>query len=180
MKRTAPLILVLALAACNQQTGSATITTNSQTGKVTTETTGNAPTSAAALDIKPGKWETTITTLDLKTTGLPKGMPANMMPPKPGPVKVTACVTAEDAKKGPGEMLKDSKLDCTIKSNTFAGGVVSSDATCKLPNGTMSMKMTGTYTPTEITYDSEASVDAGPVHSVTTKHTVSRRIGDCK
>ncbi|WP_066589708.1 DUF3617 domain-containing protein [Sphingomonas pruni] len=179
--RTTPLVLAatatLALAACGEKTSSTTITTNSATGTVTT--TGDAPPTVASLRMQPGKWETTITTLETKTSGLPAGMPAGMTPPKPAPQTITACVTPEQATKGPGEMLKNAKVDCTIKNSTFTGGRIASEASCKLPNGTMTMNTTGSYSPTEVTYDTEAAISAGPVSSTTKTHTVSRRIGEC-
>ena len=178
--RSTPLILctaALALAACGHKTSSTTITTNSETGTVTTS--GDAPLTAASLHMQPGKWETTITTLETKTTGLPAGMPAGMTPPKPAPQTITACVTPDQAAKGPGEMLKNAKVDCTITNSTFAGGKIASDASCKLPNGSMTMKMTGSFTPTEVSYDTDATVSAGPVNATTKTHTVSRRVGEC-
>ena len=77
--RTTPLIVAtaaLALAACGEKTSSTTITTNSETGTVTT--TGDALPTAASLKMQPGKWETTITTLETKTSGLPAGMPTEL------------------------------------------------------------------------------------------------------
>lgn len=178
--RTTPLIVAtaaLALAACGEKTSSTTITTNSETGTVTT--TGDAPVTAASLKMQPGKWETTITTLETKTTGLPAGMPAGMTPPKSAPQTITACVTPEQAAQGPGELLKNAKVDCTIKNNTFADGKIASEASCKLRNGTMTTKTTGSFSPTEVSYDTEATMSAGPVNATTKTHTVSRRVGEC-
>lgn len=178
--RTTPLIVAtaaLALAACGEKTSSTTITTNSETGTVTT--TGDAPPTAASLNMQPGKWETTITTLETKTSGLPAGAPAGMTPPKPGPQTITACVTPDMASKGPGEMLKNAKADCTIKNNTYTSGKIASEASCKLPNGTMTVNTTGSYSPTEVTYDTESTMSAGPINATTKTHTVSRRVGEC-
>ena len=124
--RTTPLIVAtaaLALAACGEKTSSTTITTNSETGTVTT--TGDALPTAASLKMQPGKWETTITTLETKTSGLPAGMPAGMTPPKPAPQTITACVTPDMATKGPGEMLKNAKVDeiwCLSVNDAFVMG----------------------------------------------------------
>jgi hypothetical protein len=178
--RTTPLIVAtaaLALAACGEKTSSTTITTNSETGTVTT--TGDTPPTAASLNMQPGKWETTITTLETKTSGLPAGMPAGMTPPKPAPQTITACVTPDIASKGPGQMLKNAKADCTIKNNTYTGGKIASEASCKLPNGTMTVNTTGSYSPTEVTYDTESTMSAGPINATTKTHTVSRRVGEC-
>lgn len=174
MTRTAPVILAaLALAACGQKTGTTTITSNSETGTVTTTTSGNPPT-AASLGLQPGKWETTITVIDAKGLGPDV---------KSGPQKISTCITPEQAAKGPGDMLKGAmskaKIDCTIKSSSFAGGKVSSEASCKLPTGAMNMKVDGTYSPTDVSYDTETTLNSGPVNTVTRTHTVAHRVGDC-
>lgn len=165
----------IALGACGQQSGTTTITTNSETGATTTTTTGNPP-SPAALGIKPGQWETTIDVVDYKVTGAPAGMPAM---PKPERQTMSACVTPEMAAKNPIDAIKEAKLNCTISNSVFAGGKVASDATCKMPNGTITTSTTGTYSPTEISYDSNSTMAMGPLTAKTKTHTVSRRIGDC-
>lgn len=186
--RSTPLIVAtatLALAACGQKTSTTTtFSTNSTTGTVTTS--GDAPVTATSLGIQPGKWETTITTLDMTTTGEPADMPKGMVPQKPGPRTIAACVTSEQASKGPGEMLqealgklKKAGIDCTITNQVSPGGKMESEGRCKLPSGMMTSRTTGTYTPTEISYDSESSRNMGPVTAVTKTHTVSRRVGDC-
>ncbi|MGN6817947.1 MAG: DUF3617 domain-containing protein [Sphingomonas sp.] len=187
--RTTPLIIVataFALTACGQKTSTSTTTINSETGTVTT--TGDAPTTATSLGLQPGKWESTTTTLELTTTGMPANMPKEMIPQKPAPQTVTACLTPEQASKGPGELLQDAlaklkaakfKVDCSITNSTFAGGKILSEASCQLPTGTMTTKTSGTYSATEATYDSEASVKGGPITSVTKTHTVSHRVGEC-
>lgn len=166
----------IALAGCSQPSGTTTITSNSATGTTTTTTTGSPPPSAAAMGIQPGKWETVVTVTDSKTTGMPPGMPT---PPKIGPQTITACVTPAQAAQNPAEMLRKAKLDCTITNSVFSGGKVASQASCKLPNGKMTMTTTGSYAPTEVSYDTEQVMDMGPIVATQKMHTVSRRVGDC-
>ena len=165
----------IALGACSQQSGTTTITTNSETGVTTATTNGNPP-SPASLGIRPGQWETTIDVVDYKVSGAPAGMPAM---PKPERQKVSACVTPEMAAKSPLDAIKEAKLDCTISNSVFAGGKVASDATCKTPRGTITTSTTGTYSPTEMSYDSNSTATMGPITATTKTHTVSRRTGDC-
>jgi hypothetical protein len=173
--RSTPLIVctaALALAACGQKTSSTTVTTNSATGTVTT--TGDAPPSAAALGLQPGKWETKIEVTDLKMSGMPAGMTV----PKPAPMTTTTCMTPEQASKGPGDLLKQAKADCAINSNTYAGGKIAMEMNCKLPTGTMVTKTTGTYTATSMTSDAEVSITGNT--SMTQKvHTEAHRVGEC-
>jgi hypothetical protein len=174
--RTTPLIVVaataLALAACGEKTSSTTITTNSATGTVTT--TGDAPPSAAALGLQPGKWETKIEVTDLKMSGMPAGM--NI--PKPAPMTTTTCMTPDQASKGPGDLLKQAKADCTINSSTYAGGKIAMEMNCKLPTGTMATKTTGTYTATSMTSDAEVSM-TGKTSMTQKVHTEAHRVGEC-
>ena len=166
----------IALAGCGQPSGTTTITSNSQTGTTTTTTTGNPPPSAAAMGIQPGNWKTTVTVTDSTTTGMPPGM---RMPPKMGPQTMTTCVTPEQAARNPADLLKKAKLDCTIQNSVFSGGKVASQATCKLPNGSMTMSTTGTYSPTDLSYDTEQTMKMGPIVATQKMHTVSHRVGDC-
>jgi hypothetical protein len=188
--RTTPLIAAaaLALVSCGQKTGTTTttITANSETGTVTT--TGDAAPTVASLGLQPGKWESTTTTLDMTTTGMPANMPKNMMPQKPGPQTVTACLTTEQASKGPAQLLQDAiaklktakvKVDCTITNSTFAGGKIDSAASCTLPTGTLSTKTSGTYSATAASYDSESTLNSGSINSVTKTHTDTHRVGEC-
>lgn len=167
-------LVIIALGACQRPpTGTTTITTNAETGTVATTSTGTAPT-AASMGLQPGKWETRMEVVDRKTTGLPAGMTM----PKAAPRIVTSCVTPEQASKGPGEMLKAANASCTATTSTFAGGKIALAMTCKLPNGTLAVKTNGSYSPTEVTTDSEVTM-TGKVSSTEKTHTVARRLGDC-
>jgi hypothetical protein len=173
--RTTPLIVAtaaLALAACGEKTSSTTITTNSATGTVTS--TGDAPPSAAAMGLEPGKWETRIEVTDLKMSGMPAGMTI----PKPAPITATTCMTPEQASKGPGNLLKQVKGDCTINSSTYAGGRIAMEMNCKLPTGTMATKTTGTYTATSMSSDAEVSM-TGKTSMTQKVHSEAHRVGEC-
>ncbi len=175
--RTTPLIVgtavVLALAGCGQKTSSTTITTNAATGTVTTK--GDAPLSAAALGLQPGRWETKMVVLDRKMSGMPAGVTL----PKAEPITVTTCMTPEQAAKGPGDLLKQANADCTVNSSTYAGGKIAVDMNCKLPTGmTMAMKTDGTYTPTSMVSDSEVSM-TGKMSMTQKTHSEAHRVGEC-
>jgi len=104
------------------------------------------------------------------------GAPPNM--PKPAPQTVTSCLTPEQANKGPGELLKNANADCTANRSVYADGKIDVDMTCKSQTGTMSVKSTGTYSPTELTSDAHIETTGAMSMSQTT-HTVSKRVGDC-
>ena len=175
--RALPLIaLTVALAACAKPSRSTTtITTNADTG-VTTATTAGTPATAADLGIQPGKWETTTTVVDTKVEGAPPGMP---IPPRTPATTVTSCVTPDQARTNPSDMLGKVKANCTISNNVFAGGKIASQASCKLHNGTMTVTTSGTFSPTEINSEVEQVMTMGPMRMTSKTHMLSHRVGAC-
>lgn len=177
--RIAILFATAALAACSQQSTTTTADSNTTTSgnttttvsTTTTTTDGTAIPSAAALGIQPGKWETKISILSMEIDG--KAQPA-----PPSAQAVTSCMTPEMAAKGPGEMIKNAGVDCTASRSVYAGGKIDAQMTCKLPTGTMSSTTTGTYSPTAMTTDAEATV-TGRMTIKQKIHTEARRVGEC-
>lgn len=161
-----------ALAACQQKTGSTTITTNAQTGAVTTTGTGGG---AQSLGLKPGQWEVKVQMSDLKMASMPDA------PPAPPAITRKTCITPEQASRGPGDFLKQAKMDCTATTSSFAGGAIAAEMTCKMPGGgagEMRSKTTGTYTPTSMMTDAEVTM-TGPMAMSQKVHTEAKRIGEC-
>lgn len=178
MKRTALVLLPLVLAGCGQQNSTTTTTTaNSETGAVvtansTTTTTTDTPLTASALGMQPGKWETTIAVTDMEMNGVHRSAPAGTGQ------KVTTCVTPDMAAKGYDQALRQAGFECATNTVTYADGRITGQRTCKTPMGMMSSVMTGTYSPTAISADAEATVD-GRMKIKEKIHTEARRVGDC-
>ncbi|WP_156347652.1 MULTISPECIES: DUF3617 domain-containing protein [unclassified Sphingomonas] len=174
MKKLIPLMALgaLALSACgDQKTGSTTLTSNSATGEIVSSETGSG---AETPKLEAGKWEVRTQVSDLKMANMPAGMPAN-----PPAQTASVCITPEQAAKGPEEMLKQSGADCTVTSNSFAGGKIESEVSCKLP-GDMQMKgkTTGTFTPTSFTTDQQMEM-TGKTTMSQKVHVEAKRIGNC-
>jgi hypothetical protein len=106
------------------------------------------------------------------------GLPAGTTVPTSKPRTIISCVTPEQASKGPGDMLKMANASCTATTSTFAGGRIALAMSCKLKNGTLSIKTTGNYSPTQVTTDSEVTM-TGKISSTEKTHTVARRVGEC-
>lgn len=174
MKKLIPFaaLSALALSACgDQKTGSTTLTSNSATGEVVSSETGSG---AQAPELQPGKWEVRTQVSDLKMANMPAGMPAN-----PPAQTATVCITPEQAAKGPAEILKQSGADCTATNNSFAGGKMESEVSCKLPGDTqMTGKTTGTFTPTSFTTDQQMEM-TGKTTMSQKVHVEGKRIGEC-
>jgi hypothetical protein len=173
VKLFVPLILIgaLPLAACDQKTGSTTLTTNAATGEVKATSTGSG---VEMPRLQPGKWELKTQVSELKMSNMPKG--ANPTPPAQ---TASLCITAEQAAKGPTELLKNAGSDCTITSNSFKDGKIETDLTCKMPGDmTMKSRTTGTFTATSFSTDQQMEVTGA--HSMSQKvHTDARRVGVC-
>jgi hypothetical protein len=174
VKKLIPLVALgaLALSACgDQKTGSTTLTSNSATGEVVSSETGSG---AETPKLEAGKWEVRTQVSDLKMANMPAGMPAN-----PPAQTASVCITPEQAAKGPEEMLKQSGADCTVTSNSFAGGKIESEVNCKLPSEMqMKGKTTGTFTPTSFTTDQQMEM-TGKTTMSQKVHVEAKRIGDC-
>lgn len=174
MQKLIPLAALgaLALSACgDQKTGSTTLTSNAATGEVVSSETGSG---AETPKLDAGKWEVRTQVSDLKMANMPAGLPAN-----PPAQTTSVCITPEQAAKGPAEMLKQSGADCTVTSNSFAGGRIESQMRCKLPGDTqMTGKTTGTFTPTSFTTDQQMEMTGRTTMSQKV-HVEGKRIGDC-
>ena len=129
-----------------------------------------------SLPIQPGKWQTTITTLDVQMPNGPPGVGAALRG-KP-PQVVTACVTPQQAAAGPRGVIGASKGACRYTSFTASGGRLNGVMTCNFGTGTMTATSTGRYTATTLDING-TSVMTGKMRMTTKTHTVSRRIGPC-
>ena len=129
---------------------------------------------AQASGIQPGQWETTVTIDSMEMPGAPAGI-AKMMVGKT--TRVTHCMTAEEAARGPQEMLKSNK-SCTFTRYSMAGGRIDSEMTCKQGAQTTIAVSTGSFTPTSFTAKGRM-VSTGQMATTMTMTSVGRRVGDC-
>lgn len=129
-------------------------------------------TPALAQSIQPGQWQTTSTVSSMNMPGLP---PAALAAMKGHPTTVSNCVTPEQAKAGPKELLK-SAPSCTFNRFSMAGGRIDSEMVCARGGRTTTATTTGSYTPVSMTATSKVVAEG-----MTITATVSgKRIGDCK
>ena len=131
-------------------------------------------TGGTAIDIRRATWEVKTQVSDLKMANMPKGVS-----PTPPAQTNSICLTAEQAAKGPAELLKQAQSDCTVKSATFEGGKVEGELTCRMPGDmTMHSKAKGSFTATRFTTDQEMEMTGA--HPMSQKvHSEGRHIGAC-
>jgi hypothetical protein len=175
MRLVAPITIValMALAACNKQSGDSVSMKNVSLEDV-------AKTQKAK--IQPGEWEVTVEMIDQKVTGGPPGMPAM---PKSPPVTTKTCITPEQVNRPEGMFsggTGDLKKNCIYDSFSMDDGKIDAKMHCTMPNG-MKIEATnsGTFSSTELSSDSTSSVSGLPGGMSSSSHTkmTAKRVGEC-
>lgn len=160
--------------------GGATTNTTSSTTTTTASASSGLPT-AASLGIKPGKWENTVQILDMdmKIPGMTPEMSARMkqMAASRGPEKVVSCLSPEEAAKGPSTAMLD-KAHCSFTKSDTAGGRISTEMVCNMPNGTLKSTGEGSYTPTSYDVDGHGSM-TGRMSMTMHTRTSGKWLGQC-
>lgn len=131
---------------------------------------------AAAQDmaVQPGKWQNTITIVDIQMPGGPPGIAAAM---KGKPTVVTSCITPEQAKAGPRAAMRPES-GCRFTKYQAAGGRIATEMMCTRPGGSMKVVSSGTYSPTGYTMTGRATA-TGAMAMTMTSRTVGKRLGGC-
>lgn len=133
------------------------------------------PAATSSLPIQPGKWQSTVTILDMQSPNMPPGVGAAM---RAHPTVVTGCVTAAQAADGPRSVLQGSNGKCRFTSFNATGGRLNSVMVCAFTSGTMTVTSNGSYTATTMDV-SGSSVSTGRMQMTTRTHTSGRRVGAC-
>ena len=133
------------------------------------------PAATSSLPIQPGKWQSTVTILDMQSPRMPPGVGAAM---RAHPTTVTACVTAAQAADGPRAVLQGSNGKCRYTSFNATGGRLSAVMVCNFGSGTMTVTSNGTSSATTMDV-SGSSVTTGRMQMTSKSRTSSRRVGPC-
>jgi len=135
--------------------------------------------------IRAGKWQTKVTMEEFDIPGMPVRAQDQMKAifAEQQNVTIDYCVSPEEARRPGGKFFtgKESK-DCRYDSFTMSGGKVDAVMRCEGEgSGSMTMKMTGTYTPDSSTTRSEMVVSGGREGSMTMKaRSEAHRVGECE
>lgn len=134
---------------------------------------------AAQAQVTPGQWEMTSTVTSMEMPGAPPQV-AQMMKSRMAGGKqnrVSYCITPEQAKQGPQEMLKQNP-SCRFTKYSMKAGSLSTEMTCQQNGGTMTARSSGSYTATSFNVTSSAVMSGQMSMKMTTTGT-GRRIGPC-
>ena len=144
---------------------------------------------ANAPQLSPGKYEASMEVTKFDLPGVPAAQLAQMRQQMQTQMSVKRqyCMTADDARKGREDMLKQlsqARADCRFENFGVDGDKVNGRMTCGGgPGGaTMTMTMQGTMgaTASDITMDTHMTNPANPQQTADMgMHITTRRLGDC-
>ncbi len=130
------------------------------------------------ISITPGQWETTVQLTEFEMTGMPEEA-REMMRRQMGQSRTsTSCITPEEAANPQATMFGGDENDsCTYNDFTMSGGTMLIDATCRPEgtDGTMTMRMEGTYTAARYDMTINMTMPEGPMGAMSMAGRVSGR-----
>ena len=130
---------------------------------------------ASDLPIQAGKWQSTVTILDVKMPNAPPGVVEGM---RGKPQVFTNCVTPAQAASGPKTLMQATNGKCRYTSFSAAGGRITAEMTCNFGTGVMTARSSGTYTATSLDMTG-SSTTTGRMPMQMKSHTVAKRLGGC-
>lgn len=179
MNRAALLIAgVASLAACNQSPQ-----VDMRNASVS-EVAQRAREAGASTYIHPGQWQTKVTVEEMSFPGMTPEMQAQMkgIMGRQQNVTVEHCISAEEAKRPGGRFFTGKEPEnCRYDRFTMGGGKIEAVMRCEAkPSGSMTMTVSGTYTPDRSTTRADMSMTGGSQGGMRIRSvTENRRIGEC-
>lgn len=167
-------IAALTLAACG---GSDVSVTNASPEEVAAKVDA-----AGGARFNPGEWETTVETVSVEIPGLEGAMKDEMTRMMLQRKQVGKnCITPEQAKSPPAEVLAQSKGRCTYETFTMTGGKIDGTMVCDAEGGKMTMKISGTFSDNSFAIDNdmETTMPGGARTMKIKARTSGKRIGEC-
>jgi len=139
---------------------------------------------AGGTGFRPGKWETTVQTVSVDLPGLPPEMKKQMTEAMLKKTETsTSCITEEQAKNPPAQVLAATQGKCKYDNFVMADGKIDGTLVCPMEGaggGEMKMRMTGTFDGESFVSENEmnATTPGGPGMHIKAK-TIGKRIGEC-
>ncbi len=142
---------------------------------------------AGGTRFKPGKWETTVQTVSVDIPGLDGEIKKQMTDLMLKKVQTSAsCITEEQAKSPPSEVIARSQGRCKYEKFQMGGGKIDGTLVCAAPGqggvagGEMKMRIAGTFGDESFAIENEMNANSptGPAMKIKAK-TTGKRVGDC-
>ena len=138
---------------------------------------------AGGTRFRPGKWETTVQTVSVDIPGMPAEMKKQMTDAMLSKTQTsTSCITEEQAKNPPAQVLAATQGKCKYDNFTMADGKIDGTLVCPAQGmaGEMKMRMAGTFDGESFATENEMNVTAPGGQGMHIKaKTVGKRIGEC-
>lgn len=137
--------------------------------------------------VRPGKWSSTVTVLEMNSPNMPPEMQAMMKERIGRPQTVEACLTADQV-DNPERMLGQIPASCKYDRYVMGKGKMDGKLRCEMNGMTQEMSVAGTYSDDQysLTIDNKTSLPpgatpvAGQPASMSMKMKVdSKRLGEC-
>ena len=131
--------------------------------------------------INPGKWEQTVSLVEIQAPGMPDEVRASMRQAMGQAQVHHVCLTKEQARSPKEDFFTGADKSCRYEHFNWGDGKIDLKLDCKHPQATQTMAMIGSYSPESYTMTMTATnVGGGPAGEMTMKMKVeAKRIGDC-
>ncbi len=164
---------VLALAGCNKGVEMKNASASEVAEKVKEAT-------ADGQFVSPGRWESTMTMVDMSMPGMPPEAAAQMKGIMGKPKTFTSCLTEADARKPREDFFSGGDSKCRYDHFTMAGGIIDAAMTCNDQGGVRTMTLKGSYAPEHYRITMTATANRGPGGGMSMKMDMdAKRVGAC-
>jgi hypothetical protein len=134
--------------------------------------------------IDPGRWETTVSMVDVDMPGMPPQMAAQMKQTmsKMQEHGFASCLTEEDVRRPKEDFFAGKNKDCRYDHFTMSGGKIDAALRCEgKPSGGMTMAINGTYSRDSYEATTAMDIAGGREGNMKIKsHAESHRVGQCR
>ena len=175
MRRLAPFLSIMALAACD--TGPKVSVENATPEEVAAEMKKSG---VAEQLRKPGQWETTMSVVNVEAPGMPPEALDQMRQMMGNGQATQRCVTAEELKQVES-FIGQNNANCRFDHYRVSGGKIDGKAKCTQGAVNQLMTMNGTFNAdsSDMTIRSETSGGPPGQNMKVTMNIKSKRLGDC-
>lgn len=166
----------LALAACS---GGGDGADADGDGEISSE---EARAEAGNVRLEPGEWEVTTQITEIDAPDMPEGVREMMREQMGQSTTYNHCITPEQANNPEADMFGgDEDQNCSYSEFNMSGGNMLIEASCAPEGaGEMTMRMEGSYSPSEYDMTMNMTTSGSPMGSMTMSgETTGRRVGEC-
>jgi len=134
--------------------------------------------------INPGQWRTKVTVEEMSFPGMTAAMQAQMQSimGRQQDISVEHCISAEEARRPSAQFFTGKESEsCRYDRFTMSGGKIDAVMRCDAKaSGSMTLTVSGTYTPDSSTTRSDMNLSGGAEGGMRIRSVVeNRRIGAC-